>query len=235
MSRTLHAKHIDAARQENERFQARVQEAMDYTSAALGHNAWSRDLNDYCPAYAFCVPPSLYEDAELSEELLGWLARTFGCHYITFAVCEWRQSSADPIWCANSMYEVDWLGSRSRSVNIGPHLYLEFAPRLLASKPPLDPGSPPALPLWYTRTTEPDNYTVNIRTVPVADAAELALMIRRAEVHDSVLMAATSVAWRMWRGRRIPVAANYSNDENWIGDVQWTQVGNSGDAVEGDL
>jgi hypothetical protein len=223
-SRTLHAEHEDDAAADNERFMRRVQAAMDYATEELGHDAWSRDLDDHVPAYAFCVPAEVYEDKVLCYELKYWLARVFAVHYIHLSVVEWRQTSADEEWPDNCRYEVDWCGSRSRSVNIGPHLYMEFGPLLVGGKGPLDPDAPPELPLWYTATTQPDCYSVNIRTTVADSKEELATLVRKADIRRSVLNDACNQAWRRLRGRPIPVAANYANDEYWIGDVQWTTI-----------
>lgn len=198
-SRIEHTEYYEDAAADNERFMARVQKAMDYATAALTHDAWSRDLDDNVPAYAFCVPVAVYEDDALCTELEHWLARVFAIHYINLSTVEWRSSSEDEAFW-HSRYDVDWCGSRSRSVNIGPHLYIVFGPLLVSGKGPLDPDVPPAgLPLWHTRSRRPDCYNVNIRTTVVADAEELALQVRRAEIHDTVLVAATTAVMKTGR------------------------------------
>ena len=224
-SRTEHIANRNQAVEENERFMARVEKAMDYATAALGHDAWSRDLDDHVPAYAFCVPAAVYED----EELKQWLARVFAIHYIHLCVVEWRKTSEDEAFW-HSRYEVDCCGSRSRSVNIGPHLYMVFGPLMIGGRGPLDPGAPPALPLWYTGCTQPDCYNVNIRTTVVADAEELALHVRRAEVRQTVLRAATTAAWLRLERKSTHIVANH---QVWAygSNNTFVQIGDSGDAA----
>jgi hypothetical protein len=223
-SRTLHAEHEEDAAADNERFMRRVQKAMDYATEELGHDAWSRDLDDHVPAYAFCVPTAVYDDEDLCDSLEHWLARVFAVHYIHLSVVEWRDSSADEEWPDNCRYEVDWCGSRSRSVNIGPHLYMEFGPMLTRGKGPLDPGPAPELPLWYTKSEQDGCYAVNIKTVVVNSKEELATMVRKNEIYHSVLADACDAAWRRLDTQLICVAANHNRDEYWNADVQWTVV-----------
>lgn len=226
-SRIAHTEDYEDAVADNQRFLARVQKAMDYATKALGHDAWSRDLDDHVPAYALCVPAAVHEDEALCTELEHWLTRVFAIHYISLSTVEWRQTSEDEAFW-HSRYEVDWCGSRSRSVNIGPHLYMVFGPLLVGGKGPLDPGAPPALPLWYTGASQPDCYNMNIRTTVVADTEELALHIRRAEVLATVLRVATTNAWLRLSTKSTQIVANY-RIWNVEPNNSFVQVGNSGD------
>jgi hypothetical protein len=137
---------------------------MDTVRTELGFNAWTRNLDDHVVAYAFCVPEAVFHNEELREEILSWFYHMFGLQYITLAKAEWRLTSAHEDWPQNTLYEVDWCGSRSREVHIGPHLYLEFMPRLTKSR---SWAEKPGLTSWRLERDEPDCYTVNYEIVPV--------------------------------------------------------------------
>ncbi len=150
--------------EETNAFESRCQAAMDSVTEALGFDAWSRDLDDNIVAHAFCVPQSVYDNEELRDELESWIYFIIGQHYLTAAVAEWRPSSAEEKWPDKSRYDVDWCGSRHREVNMGPHLYIEFMPRLTLSRRLSQ--SIPDLPRWSVKSEQPDCYTVNIKVVP---------------------------------------------------------------------
>jgi hypothetical protein len=144
-------------------FESRCRAAMDAVTEAIGVDAWSRDLDDHVVAYAFCVPQTVYDNDELCNDLKSWMYFMLGQNYLTAAVIEWRPSSADEDWPDNTRYEVDWCGSKSREVHLGPHLYIEFMPRLTRSK-----GlgiEVPVLPRFHFETETPDCYTVNVKTI----------------------------------------------------------------------
>lgn len=151
-----------------------IAKGMAHVTEELGFDAWSRDLSDYEPAYAFLVPERVYmeeteEMDDFRESLVRYIKAIFQVYYI-YADIEWRESSADPDYPENSFYEVDAIGSRSRSVHMKHHLYITFRNRNMgARRPPLDPA--PAKLVWpetkgcpYTWTVEcdqPDSYNVN--------------------------------------------------------------------------
>jgi len=215
---------MDHAVAEERLLNGRVDAAMQQIVDALGHNPWSRNLDDYAWAYAFCVPASVQDDSVLCDQLERYIMSVFAEHFLLLTVCEWRDSSADEDWPQNSRYEVDWLGSRHRSVHIGPHLYVEIGPmrprhHRFAAEVPAE------LPLWHTRTSEPDESTVNVHVTEVADATALAAEVRKEEMRRLVFMRATSEAWSRWRGQRIFVAANCKNERPWNDQYDWHVVG----------
>jgi hypothetical protein len=203
----------------------RIEQVMTEINDALGFDAWSRILDDHVWAYAFCVPEAVYEDRALCYKLEGYLRSMFCAAYMTLSVGEWRASSADEDWPENSRYDVDWLGSRHRSVHIGPHYYVEPMPMRMNGQPYRLARPAPKLPLWHTRTSEPDEGTVIVRTTPVADAAALADEVRKEEMRRLVFMDATTEAWSRWRGQRIFVAANCQNERPWNDQYDWHVVG----------
>jgi len=160
-----------------------IAKGMAHVTEELGFDAWSRDLSDYEPAYAFLVSERVYTEEteemdDFRESLVRYIKAIFQVYYI-YADIEWRESSADPDYPEKCLYEVDAIGSRSRSVNMGHHLYITFRNRNVgARRPPLDPA--PAKLVWpttkgcpYTWTVthdEPDESTVNY-SVNQADSA----------------------------------------------------------------
>ncbi len=162
-SQDIAYKYWNDAEEENRRFQVRLDAAMEYVTSALGINAWSRNLDEHVFANAFCMPAELYENEEQRSDLYRFIARVFACHFISLSFSEWRESSDHPEWSHGSRYEVDWVGSRRRCVEIAHHLYLEYAPVLVGNRMPSDPeGKPDGLPTWTVTTTEPTNYKVCI-------------------------------------------------------------------------
>jgi hypothetical protein len=147
--------------QETQAFVNRCQAAMDAITEELGLDAWSRNLDDHVVAHAFCVPQSVYDNEELCEDLESWLNAVVRQYYLTFARAEWRSSSAEPDFPQNSLYEVDWCGSRHREVHLGPHLYVEFMPTLTCGR---SLAQKPELPKWRVEVEEPDCYIVNVKT-----------------------------------------------------------------------
>ena len=161
-SRTLYAENEEDARAEEELLRRRLTRAQKFVNDGLGFNAWSRDLDDHRVCIAFCVPDEVYDDKEICEQLEDWFGAVFGAHYLTFEG-EWRDSSADEEYPDNCRYEVDWCGSRSRSVNIGAHFYMDVRPVFPTGKPPCDPVERPCdLPIWAVTHERPDCYTVNV-------------------------------------------------------------------------
>ncbi len=146
---------------ETNAFERRCQAAMDAITEELGFDAWSRDLDDHVVAHAFCVPQSVYDKEGLCLLLESWLNAVVGQYYLTFARTQW-QSSSESAWPGSSIYQVDWCGSRHREVHLGPHLYMEFMPRLTVGR---SLAQKPELPQWRVETEQPDNYTVNVKTV----------------------------------------------------------------------
>ena len=128
-----------------------IAKGMAHVTRELGFDAWSRNLSDYEPARALLVPENVYmneanEMADFRDTLVHYIKTIFNVYYI-YADIEWRESSADIDYPQNSIYEVDAIGSRSRSVNMGHHLYITFRTRNVgARRPPLDPA--PAKLVW---------------------------------------------------------------------------------------
>ena len=151
-----------------------IEKGMAHVTKELGFDAWSRDLSDYEPAFALIVPERVYteetdEMCDFRDALTNYIRAIFTAHYI-YVDFEWRESSADPDYPERSLYDVDQYGSRSRSVNIGHHLYMTFSNRNVGTRrPPYDPA--PAAVVWretggcpYKWTVEcdePDSYNVN--------------------------------------------------------------------------
>ncbi len=202
----------------------RIERVMTEINDALGFDAWSRILDDHVWAYAFCVPEAVFKDRALCDELERYLRSMFRAAYMILSVGEWRASSADEDWPDVSRYDVDWLGSRHRSVHIGPHYYIEPMPMRLAGQPYRPARPPPALPFWHTRTSRPDESTVIIRTTPVPDTTGLRDEERKNELRD-IFVHAASAAWGRLRGQRILVAANCQNEYPWIDEYDWRVVG----------
>ncbi len=179
-----HEEHYYRASQINHMFSIHITKAMDWVTKEFGFNSWTRDLSDYEEAYAFVIPPELYYSEspkadKFRNTLNAWLHAVFNMHYIYIDV-EWRESSYDT---ENSMqlYEVDWVGSRHRVINLGPHLYLQFRPRHTRSaRPPIDAAPaaivwPEGRPYkWSLVCEEPDQHTVNYKVLKPAEAAAAA-------------------------------------------------------------
>lgn len=151
-----------------------IEKGMNHITRELGFDAWSRNLSDYEAAYAFILPEHVYmedtdEMADFRDTLTNYMKAIFNAYYI-YADMEWRESSADIDYPENSIYEVDAFGSRSRSVNMGHHLYITFRARNVGTRrPPLDPA-PAKLVwsetrkcpyMWAIECDEPDAYSVN--------------------------------------------------------------------------
>lgn len=204
---------------ENEAFMAQLGAAQAHVTSALGHEVWSRDLDDHMVCYAFCVPAAVYNNKRLCRALRRWLVAVFA----------WQEIEARPTWRPNSilneydcsMYEADWFGSRCRSINIGPHLYLEFE---MAESRGSHPGTPPPIDaLWHTYCICENCYNDTMRVVEVADATELDFVKSKQNFRVEVMADATTAAWLRLHGKRITVAANYPNDWLWP-EYEWTQV-----------
>lgn len=204
---------------ENEVFMTQVNAAMDHVTSALGHEVWSRDLDDHIVSYAFCVSKSVYDNKRMCRALRRWLKAVFAHYGIDINTSKWLQSSDNKF--DDSFYTVDWCGSRCRSVNIGPHLYLE--PDWSRSRG-CHPGPPPPIEkLWHTYCIREDTYNYTMRVVEAADAAELDFIKRREQFRDEVILDATTKAWMRLRGKRIPVVANCPNDWS-CSNYEWTQI-----------
>ncbi len=171
-----HSDHEYRASQINHLMDILIDNAMKRVTSELGFNIFSRDLSDYEHAYSIVIPKDLYYDEsptahDFRDTLERWVKAIFNTHYI-YLETEWRESSVDSdSEFAGPLYEVDWCGSRSRTINIGPHLYFTCTMRSTATRrPPLDVASadkvwPEGIPYkWSVLTQEPDNYTVNYRT-----------------------------------------------------------------------
>jgi hypothetical protein len=204
---------------DNEAFMAQLGVAQADVTTALGHEVWSRDLDDNIVSYAFCVPPAVYNNKRLCRALRRWLVAVFA-YYEIAAIATWRPNSIlNEYGC--SMYEADWCGGRSRSINIGPHLYMEF--EMVASRGDHPGAMPPIETLWYTYCYREDCYNDTMRVVLVAGAAELDFIKAKQRFLETVVWRASTEAWRRLRGKRIPVAANYPKEWSWP-EIQWTQV-----------
>jgi hypothetical protein len=204
---------------ENEAFMAQVGAAQAYVTSALDHEVWSRDLDDNIVSYAFCVPPTVYNNKRLCRALRRWLTAVFA-YYEIAAIATWRPSSVmNEYGC--SMYEADWCGSRSRSVNIGPHLYMELD--VAASRGDHSGAPPPIETLWHTYCTREDCYNDTMRVVVAADKVELDFIKAKQHFLETVVWRATTEGWRRLHGKRIPVAANYPNDWSWP-EYEWTRI-----------
>lgn len=168
-SRTLYAENEEDARAEELLLRRRLTRAQKFVNEGLGFDAWSRDLDDHRVCIAFCVPDTIYDNEEICEQLEDWFRVVFGAHYLIFDG-EWRESSVDEEYPDNCRYEVDWCGSRSRSVNIGAHFYMDIRPVFPTGKPPCDPvdrpfnrlEDEPVFPTWTVTHERPDCYTVNV-------------------------------------------------------------------------
>lgn len=164
-SRTLYAENEEDARAEEELLRRRLGKALKFVNDAIGVNAWSRDLDDHKICIAFCVPDEVYDDKEICDRLEDWFGAVFGAHYLIFEG-EWRDTSTHEKYSELSLYEVDWCGSRSRGVHIGPHLYMDIRPCFPGAKPPCDPVDRPCdLPAWTVRHEQPNEYTINVVVV----------------------------------------------------------------------
>ncbi len=220
---------------------AQVGAAQAYVTSTLDHEVWSRDLDDNIVSYAFCVPPAVYNNKRLCRALRRWIKAVFA-YYEIAAIATWRPSSVmNEYGC--SMYEADWCGSRSRSVNIGPHLHIELdvavsrgdhpgAPfasnsALQSSRQVLGGSVPgtqvPILPLWHTYCIREDCYNDTIRVVVAADKVELDFIKAKQHFLETVVWRATTEGWRRLHGKRIPVVANYPNDWSWP-EYEWTRI-----------
>ena len=207
-----------------EQLQANIEAAMAAVNAALGHDAWTRSLDDNIAAYGFCVPAILFDNKELCNQLLGWMRPLFATHNIRIATAEWRASSNTDDWSGLSQYQVDWYGSRCRFVGLGPHLYMELVKRGGKSKEKIiNVPMPTGLPLWHTRYAASGCHDENYKITVAEDEASLATMVRKDEYHDSVLQDAVDAAHRRLEGKRLQVAANFPN--MYAENCDWIHLG----------
>jgi hypothetical protein len=184
-----YADHEDNASTINMMMTALIEKAMARVTAELGFDIWSRSLNDWEHSYAAIIPASLYYDEsaaahDFRRTLKDFIAAIFVTHYIYIDV-EWRDSSRDEEYeSAESIYEVDCCGSRSRSINIGPHLFFTCRMRCTGTRRnPLDVAPvadiwPEGVPYkWTVFKKSPDETTVNYAVVsglpPAEDAPEI--------------------------------------------------------------
>ncbi len=171
-----HSDHQYRASQINHMMDILIDKAMQRVTSELGFNIFSRDLSDYEHAYSIVIPKDLYYDEsptahDFRDTLERWVKAIFNTHYI-YMETEWRESSIDPdSEFSGPLYEVDWCGSRSREINIGPHLYFTCSMRSTATRrPPLDvaPVSevwPEGIPYkWSLIVEAPDESTVHYNT-----------------------------------------------------------------------
>ncbi len=165
--------HEDNASTINNMITALIEKAMVRITAELGFDIWSRSLDDWEHSYAAIIPRALYYDEspaahDFRRTLKDYIEAVFATHFL-YIDTEWRDSSKDPeSEFGSCIYEVDCVGSRSRSVNIGPHLFFTCRMRCTDTRrPPLDvltPAEiwPEGIPYkWAVVIEEPDCYTVN--------------------------------------------------------------------------
>ena len=171
-----HSDHQYRASQINYMMNTLIDKAMQRITSELGFDIFSRDLSDYEHAYSIVIPKDLYYDEsptanDFRDTLERWVKAIFNTHYI-YIETEWRESSLDPDSDFSApLYEVDCCGSRSREINIGPHLYFTCSMRCTATRrPPLDvaPASqvwPEGIPYkWSVITEQPDDAIVHYIT-----------------------------------------------------------------------
>ncbi len=171
-----HSDHQYRASQINHMIDILIDKAMQRITSELGFNIFSRDLSDYEHAYSIVIPKDLYYDEspaahDFRDTLERWVKAIFNTHYI-YLETEWRESSLDPdSEFKGPLYEVDCCGSRSREINIGPHLYFTCSMRCTATRrPPLDVASaqevwPEGIPYkWSVITEQPDEAIVHYIT-----------------------------------------------------------------------
>lgn len=152
---------------DNEEFMEQVIAALAYVKEDLAHEVWSRNLDDNDVSYAFCVPAALYANKKKCKLLKRWIKDIFAYYGIS-TCCTWNDSSR-PAGIGRSIYEVDWCGSRYRSVNIGPHMYMKLSPRM--TKGELPHFRQFQIPLWHTYSVSEDcfNDTINVVEIKTSD------------------------------------------------------------------
>lgn len=167
-----HEEHFPVAAQITQLMDSLIEKAMANTTKRIGFNAWTRPLSDYEPDYAFTIPEEIYHAHDVpkavrfKEHLLNYIKGIFRSHYL-YVNAEWRESGE---------YEVDAHGSRSRTVNIGTHIFMTFSMRSPHTRrPPLDPAPihciwKNGIPYkWEVVEDVPDCYNVNYTTMMHVD------------------------------------------------------------------
>jgi hypothetical protein len=183
-----YADNEDAAETINNMINTLIEKAMARVTAELGFDIWSRSLDDWEHAYAAIIPRALYYDEspaahDFRRTLNDFITAVFATYFLYIEV-EWRDSSKNPeCEYGGCLYEVDCVGSRSRSVNIGPHLFFTCRMRCTGTRrPPLDALTPAeiwpeGIPYkWTLVTDQPDCYSVNYSVegepMPAEETAE---------------------------------------------------------------
>lgn len=172
MSFELHDRFADQARQMKDMLAERVNSAMAYVNEKLGFNAWSRELHDDQQIYAFLLPNEVYDNERLTKNLWKFISNVFYAHYLSVEESHLMPDSSNESIRevmdneGYDCYEVDWHGSRSRRVELGPHLYFRLGFDGWIGRPRSDP-EPPQLPrnsdsgediAWEVVTESPDCY-----------------------------------------------------------------------------
>lgn len=112
----------------------RVYAAREYVCQQLGFNGWSRHLDDHGEVYAFVLPQEIYDDEVLVETYKYYIMNVFAAHFLSAEeISIMRDTSPSEIIRAMGeeaydpeRYHVDWCGSRSREVELGPHIYFRI-------------------------------------------------------------------------------------------------------------
>ena len=147
-----------------------VQSAMTYVNEMLGFDAWSRELHDDQQIYGFLLPPEVFNNERLTKNLLKFITNVFYAHFLrveeSYVMPDSSIVSIREImgteYCDS--YEVDWCGSRSRQVDLGPHFYFRLVFTGWLGRLRVDP-QPPSLEVhgeelkWEIINEYPDSYT----------------------------------------------------------------------------
>lgn len=125
---TFHAEALEM----QAKLEKRVEAAMNYASAKLGFNGWSRNLHDGLQAYAFLIPDDVFADSELVNTMEQFLINVFYDHFLSvdesFTMIDSSRDTIDRVMGEDhDNYEVDWLGSRSRDIVLGSHIYFRLS------------------------------------------------------------------------------------------------------------
>jgi hypothetical protein len=165
MSLTIHDRFIDEANTIKCMLADRVEAAMAYVNAKLGFNAWSRDLDDNQQVIAFILPVEIYDNEHLRGHLWKFINNVFYAHILSVEESHLMpDSSLESIFevmgeDSCERYEVDWHGSRSRKVELGPHLYFRLGFDGWIGRPCSDPEPPNMEIAWEVVAETPDCYT----------------------------------------------------------------------------
>jgi hypothetical protein len=170
MPLTLHDRFIDEAIAVKRMLVDRVEAAMAYVNEKLGFNAWSRDLDDHQQVFAFLLPVEIYDNERLRGHLWKFINNVFYAHFLSVEESHLMLDSSNEsileVMGEDSCerYEVDWHGSRSRKVELGPHLYFRLGFDGWIGRPRTDP-EPPNMEIqgtdlaWEVVDESPDCYS----------------------------------------------------------------------------